>query len=364
MNRNYIFGFAAAAALIAILAFAAWALFEIKPVSKRVPPSREARLNEYLALDRWLQNNGISVRIESSGKPSSIYNAAERNIFIQASLFTWNDDAVNYIINWVEEGGNLYLYLDYQTTPVNSYSSGEHDWVFTDKEPFRLLEAFGITAESKKSNYHYDGNSPAYDRNVSFETADEDALILKDWYGIARFVQVKRGAGKFAVSGRPRFLLSSNLDEAPNARLASAIFLANNGEPSWFFIRGTAKIQGLFGSLWRQGNLTVLLVSLLVLLIICFWTVIPMFGLVREDDEKPGKALRERFLAEGRFYKRYGALDVYRNAYLKEIKRKLAQKEGLLDKDEIEKQLNLTEHYTHAEFPKMIIILKNILESI
>ena len=390
MNRNYLIGFAAAAAVLGLLAFAAWSFLEVVPITKNLPPSREARINGYLALDRWLEGMGIPVRTESSGNLSTISRAEEKRIFIQSSLFHWNDEAEEYLIRWIEEGGQLFLALDID--PIV-------DWY--DDVPELLLEEFGIELETGKTvlDYHYDSSeSPDYDRRVSFELSGaEDALALKDWNGLTKLVQVKRGRGKLTVTGRPRFLLSAYLDEAPNARLAWALFAehhavnqdmsftANIAAPGggWLFIRGTTRQRGLVGNLFRQGNLPALLVSVLVLLVICFWTVIPIFGLVRRDDEKPGRPLRERFLAEGRFLKRYGALEFYRDTFVKEIRRRLARREGLFTDSEIENRVldirgkparerdrrNLVrvlrgEPIKYREFPGMIAELITILERI
>ena len=396
MNRNHLIGFAVAVAALGLLAFVAWSVFEIYPVTESVPPSREARINEYLALDRWLESIGIQVRTESSGDLHLISGAAERQIFIQASLFRWTEEAVEYLVRWVEEGGSLFLALD-------NYTSWEY---WHDEEYFPLLEKFGIEAgnENALPNYHYDPEAPGYDRGVSFELAggepvgmavvadDGGVLALKGWDGLIRLVQVQRGKGKLIVTGRPRFLLSSYLNNAPNARLAWVLFAKKIGpDPSvlaaadeaWLFIRGTEKVRGLLGNLFRQGNLSVLLLSVLFLLVIAFWAVIPVFGLVREDEERPGKPLRERFLAEGRFLKRYGALEFYRDTYVREIRRRLGRQEGLSADDEMEKRILDTwgkqaeerdrrlfvrilrkEPFRFKEFPKMVLVLKSILERI
>ena len=427
MNRNYLFGCLAAAAVLGLLAGVFHFLFEIVPVTKFVPPSREARVNEYLALDRWLESSGISLRTESSGDLAMISSAREKQIFIQSSLFRWTGEAVDYLVQWVEEGGRLFLALDNAGTDNSGYKAsgfyGDDDGI-----PMSLLEEFGIEVdtETAASGYRYNADSPGYDRSIAFEISDEvpqdEALAFRDWSGVTRLVQVKRGKGTLTVTGRPSFLLSTRLGRAPNARLAWALFAANSapdkaspdkaapgeaasndvasGEAAhgdaasgetqpgfagtdWLFIRGTAKVRGLLGSLFRQGNLPVLLVSALVLLVIGFWTLIPMFGLVRGDYEKPGKSLRERFLAEGRFLKRYGALEYYRGVYTKEIKRRLGRKEGLSDARDIQHRImelwgkpsgerdsrflvRLLEGgtVTYREFPRMITILKTILERI
>ena len=370
MKRNFIIAFAVGAVVLAILAFAAWSLFEIEPAAEWVSSSREARTNNYLALDRWLGSNGIPFRVENSGNLMTLTWAQEKQIFIQASLFRWNKEALEYLARWVEEGGHLFLVVDYQTDPH-----------FEEEELFLLLEKIGITV-STESDYHYDPDSPSYDHSINLEVEDEEALTLNDHEGFTRLVQQKYGKGKITVSGKPRFLFSSSLEDAPNARLSWFLFKPQTEEnEGWLFIRGTTKVRGLFGSLWRQGNLTVLLIAVLILLVVCFWAIIPLFGLAKKDDERPGKPLSERFLAEGRFLKRYGALNVYCKAYVKEIKRCLAHKEGLLDNEMVEKRIMEImekseeknslllralrgDRFSYSEFPEMVTILKNTLERI
>ena len=381
MKRNYLIGIAVTAAALGLLALAAWALFGIEPITEWVPPSREARMNEYLALDRWLESGGIPVRTEKSADMKLISQAEEQRIFMQSSLFRWNDEAAEYLTRWIEEGGSLFLVLE-----LNRWDNDE---------PLLFLEEFGITAETDPAETgaaslgrRYDSESPSFDRGLSFDLREDmDAVIIRDWSGFIKLVQVRRGKGMLTVTGRPRFLLSSYLDRAPNARLAWILFTAGFKEPAdsedsgWLFIRGATKVQGLFGALFRQGNLIVLLAALTVLLVISFWAILPMFGLVKSDDRKPGKPLRERFLAEGRFLKSYHALEIYRRTYIAEIKRNLARKEGVTGTEETEQRLLEIlgrpgdnhdsvllhrvlhdEPVAYREFPKMIGIFKTILE--
>ena len=362
MKRSYVIGFAVSAAVLALLALAAWSLFETYPRARYVPPSREARVNEYLALDRWLGEQGIGVRVESRGDLDMISQTDERHIFIQASLFRWSFDAAIYLVQWVEEGGTLYLVFD-------SYSELE------SYEILFLLEEFGITAEAGFPAYNDVSDFPDYDRRFFFEVApDAESLSLKDRNGAVKLVIAECGRGKVIVSGEPHFLKSTSIGDAPNARLAWAIF----AEGDWLFIRGAARARGLLGDLFRQGNLPVLLVSLLVLIVIGFWAVIPLFGLVRNDTEKPGKPLRERFLAEALFMRKYGGLNIYLEAYMKEIRRRLALICG--PGEDIQKRITeilakpeeeyLIANFLHGErinyrdFPKLQKNLKTILEKI
>ena len=388
MKHNNLIAFAAAAAVLGILAFLAWSFLEVHPRERATPPSQEARGNEYLALDRWIESSGQPVRIVSSGNLSTISTAWERRIFMQATLFHWTEEAVEYLVRWIEEGGTLFLALDY------------HDnWEFwIDWELLSMLETFGITAMAGTTVpwSRYSPETPSFGHHIYFEVSDDNAFTIKDWTELTRLARVQRGMGELIVSGSPDFLRSASLEDAPNARLAWALFFPVNGdlnaaldtERGWLFIRGATRTLGLFGSLFSHGNMAVIVVSALVLLVVGFWAVIPMFGSARRDEERPGKPMRERFAAEGRFLKRYGVLGFYRDIYIKEIRRRLAKKENLSTNDEItrrllsvlekagnERETRLLVSVLHNEganqrplkyrdFPKMVIIFRNILERI
>lgn len=376
MNRNYLIAFGITVAVLGFIALAGWYLFEIEPRTRTTPVSREARINEYLALDRWLTSLGIPVRVVNSGNLSMISAAPEKNVFIQSSLFRWSDEAMEYLTYWIEDGGHLFLVLE----PGWS-------WYDDDDELFLFLEEFEIETKViwPPSPFCFEPDFPRFDRGTAFEASENETLLeWKDGNGYIRLVQAKRGNGKLTVSGHPRFILSANLREAPSAALAWEIFISENtgdGANGWLFIRGTARARGLLGNLWKHGNLTVLLISALVLLVIGFWAVLPVFGLVKHDREKFSRPLRERFLAEARFLKRFNALDFYCGLYLKEIKRRLTRNEGIMENDEMENRLlsdpeiNMAEQdllrsvlrgeaVKYRDFPKTIIVLKNLMERI
>ncbi|MCL2006964.1 MAG: hypothetical protein FWG77_02660 [Treponema sp.] len=360
MNRNLIIVSLIVIALISIAAFTIYNNFEIQRVVRAIPPTREARANEYLALDRWLTGMGIPVRVKNSSSLLDILEARERNIFIQSSLFTWTKEASTYLFHWVETGGTLYLVLD-------NFQGA------TDSGLLDFLLEFGINAErSGRITYYDDYEYPDYDLRVFFSVNDNNTLTFRDRGNIVRLVQRRSGAGTIIVSGNPQFLLSRNLDNPANSRLAWALFadratrLGGSDSGAWLFIRGIPVSQGLWGSLFRQGNFTALIVSVSVLLLIGFWAVIPNFGLLSGDDTKPGKTLRERFLSEGRFLRNYRALDVYKNAYLKEIKRKLFLKEGYMDDDEFQRRLTelIARPIDERNFLMIIKNYKEVLERI
>ena len=134
------------------------------------------------------------------------------------------------------------------------------------------------------------------------------------------FVSLEMGKGSITVTGDVPFLYSTNLRKKPNAELAGTLFLNDPG--GVLLIRNAENEKHLFGSLAERGNPFALLVSAVVLAAAGFWMVIPLFGRFRHVPARPGKPLRERFLAEGRFLLKYGALDKYLSVYGAELEQR------------------------------------------
>ena len=68
----------------------------------------------------------------------------------------------------------------------------------------------------------------------------------------------------------------------------------------------------------EKGNLFPVVISAIILIVMGFWMVIPVFGLVSVEKQRTSKPIRERFTAEIRFLKKYRALDHYLDVYGRE----------------------------------------------
>ncbi|MDR3167002.1 MAG: hypothetical protein LBT93_03580 [Treponema sp.] len=304
---------------LVILGIFAYTQLEIYPRFRELGPSREALGNEYLALERWLMRTGRSLRTVPQGTPKLILEAPERTVFVQRSFFTWSGDAGELLFPWIEGGGSLILVLD---TP----------WYKEKKGGFAsFLNSLGITwtyGEDQNIPAAYSGD-PDFDRetllHLSGEALPEKNLALTDHGGIIRLVRISRGRGSVTVTGIPYFMQNSRLERHPNAVTAWNLFSTGDaGEnPGVLFIRGKETAASFRGKLAERGNFTFLIISIPLVLAIGFWMVLPGFGPVLRDEAEPLYSLRERFFAEGRFLKKYGALDTYLAVYVREIKFRL-----------------------------------------
>ena len=70
----------------------------------------------------------------------------------------------------------------------------------------------------------------------------------------------------------------------------------------------------------ERGNLVPVIISSLILIILGFWMVIPVFGLVLPEKQFTARPIKDRFIAEIRFLKKYEALNHYLHVYEREQK--------------------------------------------
>ena len=354
--RKKLIGFVIGLAVLGLFAFIYFNFFEIVDYDAHFAPSREAIMNEYLALDRWLICEGHHIRVENSGNLEALAATTEKNIFIQSELFNWNEAVIDWLDVWIEDGGSLILSLNYYrewniSTPLGAFLDGLG------------LESFD-PEDGPYGAYNWDSNAPSFARNLVFAEPEDAVLILKDENDYIRLVEFQKGEGRIIITGRPLFMRSVTMETEANARLCWYLF-ANAGDDTSgiFFIRGEKQPEGIMGRFFERGDFSSIIIASLALIIIGFWTAIPVFGVVKNSEEKKGKALAERFLAEGRFLRNFNSLDIYCTSYKREIKRRLIKKDKL-SYDEIIGNTDECSRMGKKDFLKSIITLKTILECI
>jgi hypothetical protein len=354
---KYRTAFGACAAALIVLALLAYTQLEIYPRSRPTPPSREVRANDYFALDRWLQETGHPVRIEPGAPVEQITAAPEKTIFLQTSLLDWRNISFATMEPWLAGGRRLILSLD---TPW--YEDEDEDLAaflsalglrresiedlsdfYALLEPESESEAAGTGEdETREETGEIRENPlpavPDFDPYVILTLDTEQdtpggIVTMEDPQDIIRLVTVPVGTGSVTVTGDAYFMQNLYIDRDVNARLAWELTGGGDDENRGIlFIRGRRIIPSLWGNLAERGNPGCLILSILVLAGIGFWMLVPVFGRVRRDEEPPGKPLRERFLAEARFLKKYRGLDLYVDIYIRELRSRL-RRQGYDDKE-------------------------------
>jgi len=304
---------------------------EIVPATTWQKASKEARANEYLALDRWLEGLGHTIRSASVGGVEAVLKGPEKTIFIENSRFNWLNR--EQLLPWIEEGGRLIVSLN----------------VPPGDDLREFMETFGVKLLDASPNSFYEDDSddaenpedsddiitklppmenpPDFDWDVSFAVAEKTSaadkfFLMGSKYGGIRLVKLELGLGWVVFTGEAFFLNNYGLHSSENAALARELFLADGSEQNILFIRMLSGERHLLGNLAERGNPTALAISIALLIIAGFWMVIPSFGRCKAEPERPGKPLRERFLAEGRFLAKYRALGKYSEVYRRELEQR------------------------------------------
>ncbi|MDR2471483.1 MAG: hypothetical protein LBD09_05180 [Treponema sp.] len=351
-----------AAAVLGIAVFCKTQL-EIVDDVRRKGASRLAQANSYLALERWLQAAGRAVRGHSAGTVDTILRGPERIIFVEDSRFNWtgqNGTAAELLIPWIREGGRLVVSLDayanrslelfMEALGIESMDPFDDDFdnVNEENEPGGGDRAAETGREPETPERQTAPRRPVLDNQKRFRIREQKSVvdkirIMEGWIpGSIALVWLELDRGWVVFTGEAVFLHNDWLSMPENAALAGELFLdkpnaaaetaksaesaetAGSSAGGILLIRGLTGDRRILGNLADRGNPAALVTALALVIIAGFWMALPGFGRFRPPPEKPGKPLRERFLAEGRFLKKYRALGKYIEIYRRELEQRRA----------------------------------------
>jgi hypothetical protein len=344
-NNSRVIVIVVAIAVFGILAGLFFANFEIYQGEKQIEPSRLVRQNVYLAADRWLNRSGHPVRVEKWGNGGTLASASEKTALIFTSSFDKRD--YGQLTTWLDSGNSAALFIDSPLTDE-----------LTD-----YLASFGIICSVDDEDY-----------DIIFEfNGNESSLIT---------VPSGFGNGELSVTGIPYFMqsriLAKTYSDYTDDNFRLTWFLSGERDPKQkgiLVIRSKAASAGetrnwreegtpdFFAKLREAGSILPVAISALLTLLIGFWMTLPVFGKLQKDVERPGKPIRERFRAEGLFFKKYNALGTYLAIYADEIKRRL-RKNGLPESAVDTEILNPPVHISPKQFVDSLNTTEKTLETL
>jgi hypothetical protein len=393
MNR-YVSIICIVLAVCTVLGIIAYNVFEIYDMEVYDSPSEEARSNDYLALERWLIRSEHPVNTLQFAEAENILQIDEDVIIMDSSSFNWTENTFDILSSWIEEGKHLFVYHDYwQST-------------FHDEEFYSFVKSFDVqmitplddidddvsSHETETSNQNIDDEEEkvledkkdflAIDQTIQFtiENNRSDILSVGVDEDMINLVQVPLGKGSVTFSGIPFFMQNNNLRNNKNRMLAWNVSGAKDKDNQGIlFIQNVEFKNTFFQDLLNEGNIFPLLISIFILIVICFWGFIPRFGKLILDDEDSGKPIRERFLAEGIFLKKFHSLNLYIDVYEKTIQQRFRKNYNeyiddknifcsrlaeivKLDKELIEQSLYPKRKITSRSFAKCMKTIEIILE--
>lgn len=284
----------------------------------------EARLNPYLAAERYLESQGWSA---DSSRTWSNYDQETSVIFMPGS-FLQTKGMAKRALEWVSDGGTLVLTIEGGEPERNDFTDSSSGQV-ADKGDFtgldEIYELFGVEVTYRdepafeEDALEKDGHlSRRWEVSRTGESFGEMALefegnvvltIESGWNWIpeigggSRMVGGGYGEGEVIFLAHARPLRSPYLARADHARFLE--YLAKNqGGGKLVFLYGSS--TSFFGLLWKEGRMVV--IAGLGALVVWLWMRIPRFGPVLRDREVKPRKYGESLTTAARFLWRTGSL--------------------------------------------------------
>ena len=299
---------------LALIVFTASQIFEIYPVTRRIMPSDDVYYDQFFAVKTWLNETGHPFRYETFFYSYDM-DIQEKVILLFTGAVFW-EYASEVFIPWIESGNSLVVFCDDYYDPI------DNDYFFD------FIDIFGVKIDKDifiDDVGRYGIDFPNFELMSSFLVDEKPGVsVIKDKQGQIKFAEVPYGEGKFIITGYPDFMVNYYIDREINASLTWEITAAQTTveNPGVLFIKNERiRIhESMFGKIMKRGNLIPVFVSAFLAVIIGFWIVIPVFGIVREERQSNSRPIRERFSAEIKFLRKYKALNCYVEAYEREFK--------------------------------------------
>jgi hypothetical protein len=379
-----------AASVLAIMVIVAVTQFELYERTRWVRPSSEAQSDNFYVIGKWLSASGHPVRFRPSWTGMENLSPGDGGLYLQASLFDWEKDGAA-LLPWIREGGSLLIAVD------GDWYQGEASFPAPAPGLEEFLENLGLTLwypvpdsiddeegyDEYEDEYDVDSDEnsdlpeeegfPVFDRAIALGLEDygREALVLRDLREDIRLIRLPLGKGSVTVTGEWYFMYTRYLGGYPrnheNARAAWE-FTAGSLQaerPGMLFVRGRRASGGFLRSLAGRGNLLAPVLSVLALILVGFWMVIPGFGIPLVERRKRPGTIGDRFSAEARFLSRYGAQRIYLETYLRELRRRAGGRDGGRklnpEVEKVEEALAAGKKLSRRE---MAVYLKNLMSAL
>lgn len=303
--------------------FAAFHYVELYREEVPVAPSAQAQANDFLALERWLEQQDVKVRNVYHADLDFLMSSPEKTVLVPASMFSISPVDYTRLDAWIASGTDLIVFIDNPCLArpeqkLGLYLSTAGIWVDQTGEDPETEESAPPAADGAD-----------VDEAVVFRSFNAAAELLPGPSGNAGLIRVRMGKGSLCCTGIPLFMYSEYIGSPPNAVLAWHLTGGSNqSSRGLVFVLPPEGSSGLFGNLAAHGNWLPLLVSVALALATAVWASLAPFGLQKDADERAGRSIADRFSAEAWFLVRYRSLGAYLADYREIIRTRLRIRTG------------------------------------
>jgi hypothetical protein len=241
---------------------------EYEEVTRETGYKGKARINPWLAAERFVERKGYAVR--SSGnwvKPDWNHGV----YFVPVGALN-NAGVVSAMKVWVSNGGHLVLLVEYSDSEWSDWSDVQRSVPELQRPLLDFLKETGVNLErhgsgKQEAEINFDGKVYQTEMNPQAQASSGDA---RGKY----FISVEYDYGQVTVVTDSRIFRSRKIGEKDHAALLAALIESSSNDGEVVFLRGA----GI--SLWRMlgRHLWPVLVGLTVALIIWLWKSFTRFG--------------------------------------------------------------------------------------
>ncbi len=285
----------------------------------------DARLNPYLAAERYLNKVGFDAR---ASRTWDGFGPEVGVVVIPASYLTSRGLGMR-IAEWIAEGGIVIMTINGGEPEINDFTynsfwelpeEGDYpgmDYLLAETHVTLSSEDWGSVPEKELAEnghlerpWHIAQLTPYEDGQYEIEQEGSVAIESSqgsDWEGLpnlgSRAVLAGHGSGQLLVMAHARPFRNPYLDRKDHARFLETIARwGSRGET--VFIYGSS--NSFFTLLWQRGWMIV--IAGLFLLIAWFWLRIPRFGPIMNDSFQEDRSYGQELTASARFLWRGGYL--------------------------------------------------------
>lgn len=264
---------------LTILAFVLLTSCDYRKVEREVGYKGQARLNPWLAAERFSAEYGCQVRSVASWSDPVV---EDRVWLIPASILV-NQSFTRRVEKWVLEGGHLVLLVENADAATNDWAARTPE-VRVEPVLWAMLENSGITLSARNpsgsgvsaSSLHFEGRS-------FLISASSSASVVGREGREGVFASVSRGRGRISVLTDARVFRNRWIGEKDHAAFFDALIHSTGSGGAIGFMRGS----GL--SLWEmlRSHLWPVLSGLGIFTVLWLWKNMARFGPIEAASDPP-----------------------------------------------------------------------------